>query len=411
MSMKKLFCNKEMLENIAEKYPTPFYLYDEAGIENTARQVMEAFSWDKNHRQYFAVKATPTPEILKILHRMGHGVVCSSAVELKLAETAGFTREDILFSPNFPLRQDMELAGKMGVSSVLDGDYLLEDFAMNGLLKGTVGMRFNPGGEYYVNGNKVSAPGTTKFGFTRQQLLETAIKLKSLGVCSYGLFGYMGGNIMETDYYKELARLLAETGKWVSEESGLEMGYINISGGVGIAYHPDEVMPDVFELAAGVKKVMDNVFDKAKKPAVYTELSRYITGPHGVLVSRVIHEKKGYREFLGLDASAHNLMRPMMYGAYHHITIVGKEDLHCDHLYDVVGSVPEGIDRFAQDRQLPETHKGDLAVIHDCGAHGHSMGYNYGGKLRSSELLLNKDGNVRLIRRAETAEDYMASIL
>ena len=409
--MKKLFCNKELLESIAEKYSTPFYLYDEAGIETTARQVMEAFSWDKNHRQYFAVKATPTPEILKILRRMGHGVVCSSAVELKLAEKAGFTPEETLFSPNFPLQQDMELAGEIGVSAVLDGDYLVDDFAKYGLLRGTVGMRFNPGGEYYVNKNKVSAPGTTKFGFTGQQLLETAIKLKGYGVKSFGIFGYMGGNIMETDYYKGLAQLLAETGKWVEKESGLELGYINISGGVGIAYHPDEIMPDVFKLASDVKTVVDSVFENARRPAVYTELSRYVTGPHGVLVSRVIHEKTGYREFLGLDASAHNLMRPMMYGAYHHITIAGKENLPCDHIYDVVGSVPEGIDRFAQNRQLPETRKGDLAVIHDCGAHGHSMGYNYGGKLRSAELLLSKDGNVRLIRRAETAEDYMASIL
>ncbi|MBE6991482.1 MAG: diaminopimelate decarboxylase [Ruminococcaceae bacterium] len=411
MSMNNLFCNRDMLESIAQKYPTPFYLYDEAGIETTACQVMEAFSWDKNHRQFFAVKATPTPEILKILQRMGHGVVCSSAVELRVAKAAGFAPGEILFSPNFPNRQDIEMAAEMGVSVVLDGDYLTDDFAQYGLLKGTVGMRFNPGGEYYVNKNKVSAPGTTKFGFTRQQLLETGKKLKESGVSSFGLFGYMGGNIMETDYYKGLTRLLAETGRWVAEESGLELGYVNISGGVGIAYHPNETMPDVFAMASDVKAVMDEVFGAGERPAVYTELSRYVTGPHGLLVSRVIHEKSGYRQFVGLDASAHNLMRPMMYGAYHHISIVGKENEPCDHVYDVVGSVPEGIDRFAQNRPLPETHKGDLAVIHDCGAHGHSMGYNYGGKLRSAELLLTKDGSVRLIRRAETAEDYMATMV
>lgn len=409
--MKKPFCDKTMLESIAEKYSTPFYLYHEAGIENTARQVMEAFSWDENHRQYFAVKAAPTPEVLKILRKAGHGAVCSSAVELKLAQMAGFTPEQMLFSPNFPLTEDIEQAGKLGVSAVLDGDYLVEDFYKNGLLNGVPGMRFNPGGEYYVNKNKVSAPGTTKFGFTKPQLAETARKLKLLGVRSFGLFGYMGGNIMETEYYKELARLLAETGKWTAQESGLELEYINISGGVGIAYRPEETMPDVYAMALDVKAVMDEVFGGGKRPAVYTELSRYVTGPHGVLVSRVIHEKRGYRDFLGLDASAHNLMRPMMYGAYHHITVAGKENEPCTHVYDVVGSVPEGIDRFAQNRPLPETHKGELAVIHDCGAHGHSMGYNYGGKLRSAELLLKKDGSVQLIRRAETAEDIMATIM
>ncbi len=409
--MKSIFCTRQQLEAIAQKYPTPFYLYDQAGIERTAKQVMEAFSWDSGHRQYFAVKALPNPEILKLLRQAGHGAVCSSAVELHLAQKAGFSPEEMLFCPNFPLSEDMELAGKWGVPSVLDGDYLIEDFQAYGLLKGTVGLRFNPGGKYYVNGNPVSAPGTTKFGFTAHQLLDSAKKLKSMGVTSLGLFGYMGGNIMETDYYPSLARLLAETARTVAESTGIGVKYINISGGVGIAYKPEEEMPDIFAMSSGVRQAVEQVFPGGEKPAVYTELSRYVTGPHGVLVSRVIHEKHGYRDFLGLDASAHDLMRPMMYDAYHHITIAGKEDMPCSRVYDVVGSVPEGIDRFAQNRPLPETHRGDLAVIHDCGAHGHSMGYNYAGKLRCAELLLKDDGGVELIRRAETMDDYMATLI
>lgn len=410
--MKKIFAPDQVIFDLAEKYPTPFYLYDEAGIRRTARAVKAAFGWNPGYRQFFAVKATPNPTILKILKEEGIFAECSSAPEIGLAKMAGYQGEDILFAPNFPPEADVLAAAEAGCRVNLDGLELVEYFHQRGALKGSVGLRYNPGGEFFIDGKKISNPGSTKFGLTRPQLTEAAKKLKALGIQSFGIQGYMGGNIQEQDYYDVLSRMLMTVAVEVSRESGLKLDYVNLSGGIGVGYRPEEKTPDISAVGQAVKRNFEDILVPAGMGdvAIFTELGRFMTAPHGILISRVIHMKQGHKAFVGLDASAHNLMRPMMYGAYHHISIVGKEHEPHDHIYDVVGSVCEGIDRFAQDRPLPQVQVGDLAVIHDCGAHGHSMGYNYGGKLRSAELLLRENGQVDIIRRAETLEDYLATV-
>lgn len=410
--MKEIFASEELLRELAAKYPTPFYLYDEADIRRTARAVKAAFAWEPGYRQFFAVKATPNPEILKILREEGIFVECSSAPEIELAKMAGFGRGEILFAPNFPPEADVLAAAEAGCLVNLDGLELIEYFHERGALSPTVGLRYNPGGEFYIGEKKISNPGSTKFGLTRPQLTEAAKRLKDLGIQGFGIQGYMGGNIQEQEYYGVLSRMLMTAALEVSRESGLKLSYVNLSGGIGVAYRPEEKTPDIAAIGQSVRKNYEDILvpEGMGDAAVFTELGRFMTAPHGILISRVIHMKHGHKDFVGLDASAHNLMRPMMYGAYHHISILGKDKEAKDHVYDVVGSVCEGIDRFAQDRPLPQVQVGDLAVIHDCGAHGHSMGYNYGGKLRSPELLLRADGEVDIIRRGETLEDYLGTL-
>lgn len=410
--MKKIFAPDQVILDLAEKYPTPFYLYDEVGIRQTARAVKAAFGWNPGYRQFFAVKATPNPAILKILKEEGIFAECSSAPEIELAKMAGYQGEEILFAPNFPPEADVLAAAEAGCRVNLDGLELVEYFHQREALKGSVGLRYNPGGEFFIDGKKISNPGSTKFGLTRPQLTEAARALKSLDIHSFGIQGYMGGNIQEQEYYDVLSRMLMTAAVEVSRESGLKLSYVNLSGGIGVGYRPEEKTPDISAVGQAVKRNFEDILVPAGMgdAAIFTELGRFMTAPHGILISRVIHMKQGHKAFVGLDASAHNLMRPMMYGAYHHISIVGKEHEPHDHIYDVVGSVCEGIDRFAQDRPLPLVQVGDLAVMHDCGAHGHSMGYNYGGKLRSAELMLREDGEVDIIRRAETLEDYLATV-
>lgn len=407
--MKKPFASAEKLREIAAEYGTPVYVYDEAGIIETADRVINAFSWNSGYRQYFAVKATPTAAILKLQRSRGVLAVCSSMAELMLARMCGYEGDEILFAPNYPLFKDIKAASDLKTAVNLDGLELIDSFYNHGALRGPVGMRYNPGGEYYVNGKLVSKPRDAKFGFTKVGLLQGAERLKSLGITGFGLHGYMGGNIGDEDYYASLAQILMETAVEVSRKTGLRLCYINLSGGVGVGYQPDESTPDIEKMALGVK----SVFDKVLVPsgfggtAVYTELGRYMTAPHGILLSKVNYIKRIYKDYIGIDASSADLMRPMLYGAYHHMTVVGREGKPCNMTYDVVGSVPENTDKLAVDRALPETRPGDLIAIHDVGAHGHSMGYNYGGKLRSAEVLLHPDGTTNLIRRRETVDDYL----
>lgn len=411
--MKTPFVTLEKLNEIKAKYPTPFYLYDEAGLRERARKIKQAFSWNTGFRQYFAVKATPNPAILKILREEGVFAECSSAPEIALSKLAGYQGSELLFAPNHPLPEDARAATREGALINLDDLTLIDFFRQNGGLSKQVGCRFNPGGEFVVGGVIVGNPQNAKYGFTRPQLTEGFNRLMELGAEGLGLHAYMGGNISAPDYYPELARLLCKTAVELHHETGAKISFINLSGGLSIPYRPEEAELDLDEISRRVCQVWEETMLPAGigDAALFTELGRYMTGPYGLLVTTAIHEKHIYKEYIGLDASAANLMRPAIYGAYHHITVMGRENEPISRIYDVVGSVCENTDKFAVDRQLPEIKMGDILVIHDAGAHGHSMGYNYNGKLRCAELLLKADGSVSLIRRAETVEDYLSTLV
>ena len=411
MAEKIPFVTKEKLEEIASQYATPFYLYDEKGIRETARRVNKAFSWNKGFKEYFAVKATPTPGILKILHEEGCGADCSSYTELIMADAVGFKGDEIMFSSNDTPAEDFQLARKLNATINLDDITHIDFLERVADIPDTVCCRYNPGGHFAIANNIMDNPGDAKYGMTREQLTEAYKRLMAKGVKHFGLHAFLASNTVTNDYYPELARILFKVAVELKEETGASIEFINLSGGVGIAYRPDQPENDIMAIGEGVRQAFEEVLVPAGMGNVrlYTEMGRYMLAPYGALVSRVIHQKHIYKEYIGLDACAANLMRPAMYGSYHHITVMGKENAPCDHKYDVTGGLCENNDKFAIDRMLPEINIGDLVFIHDAGAHGFAMGYNYNGKLRSAELLLKEDGSVEMIRRAETPADYFAT--
>ena len=417
--LKLPFVDHAQLQNIVCEYPTPFHLYDEKGIRQTARALKAAFAWNPGYKEYFAVKATPTPAILKLLQEEGCGVDCSSLTELMLAEKCGFRGHDIMFSSNETPAEEYALAHELGAVINLD-DFTHIDFLREtvGEIPETISCRFNPGGiftlgESHEGFQVMDTPEDSKYGFTREQLFEGFRKLRSMGAKRFGLHAFLASNTLSNDYYPALAAILFRLAVELQRETGCEIAFINLSGGVGIPYRPEETANDIAVIGEGVRRAFEDILVPAGMGdvAIYTELGRYMLGPHGCLVTKVLHFKHTYREYVGVDACAVNLMRPAMYGAYHHITVSGKEHAPCDHIYDVVGGLCENNDKFAIRRPLPKVELGDLLVIHDTGAHGHSMGYNYNGKLRSAELLLREDGTIKLIRRAETPEDYFATMI
>lgn len=415
--MKRPFVTREQAEAAAARWPTPFYLYDERGIRENARRLRAAFAWNPGFREYFAVKATPTPAILKILHEEGCGVDCASAPELLMAQRCGFGPGEIMFSSNETPAGEFALADKLGAYINLD-DLTMVEFLKDelGQVPETVCCRYNPGGTFTLGeeGFQVMGrPGEAKYGMTRPQLAQAFRELKALGARQFGLHAFLASNTLSEEYYPALARTLFTLAVDLQRETGCKVAFLNLSGGVGVPYRPEERENDIFAIGAGVQKAFEEVLVPAGlgDTAIFTELGRFMLAPYGCLITRAIHEKHIYKEYIGVDACAANLMRPAIYGAYHHITVLGKEDAPCDHIYDVVGGLCENSDKFAIDRALPEIDRGDLLVLHDAGAHGFSMGYNYNGKLRSAELLLKEDGSVELIRRAETAEDYFATLV
>lgn len=412
--MKKVpFVTKEKIEEITKTYPTPFHIYDEKGIRENAKAVKEAFAWNKGFKEYFAVKATPNPFLMDLLHEYGCGCDCSSLTELMLSNAIGIRGEDIMFSSNDTPREDYEYAAQIGAIINLD-DITHIDFLENilGKLPETMSCRYNPGGIFQMSNGIMDNPGDSKYGFTTEQLFEGFRILKEKGVTRFGLHAFLASNTVTNEYYPQLAGQLFELAVKLKEETGVSVSFINLSGGVGIPYTPEQEPNDIRLIGEGVRKEYDKILVPAGMGdvAIYTEMGRFMMGPYGALVTQAIHEKHTHKEYIGVDACAVNLMRPAMYGAYHHITVLGKEDAPCDHQYDVTGSLCENNDKFAIDRMLPAIEKGDYLVIHDTGAHGHSMGYNYNGKLRSAELLLKEDGSVQMIRRAETPKDYFATL-
>ncbi len=409
--MKLPFITKEKAEIIAAEYPTPFHIYDEKGIVDNAKELYSAFAWNKGYKEYFAVKATPNPEILKILKKLGCGVDCSSYTELLMAKECGFSGDEIMFSSNETPAQEFVLARELDAIINLDDITHIEFLKKTAGIPEKISLRYNPGGEFSVNNRIMGNPADAKYGLTRKQLSEAVSILKKEGVKEFGLHAFLASNTLGNDYYEELARVLFTAIAELTEEFGVKFTFVNLSGGIGVPYRPDQPKNDVFVISEGVKRVYNEVLaKKGIEVSICTELGRYMLAPYGGLITRAIHEKHIYKEYIGVDACSANLMRPAMYGAYHHITVLGKENEPCDRIYDVVGSLCENSDKFAVDRPLPKIEIGDLIFIHDAGAHGFSMGYNYNGRLRSAEILLQADGSYRLIRRAETPEDYFATL-
>ena len=410
---KKTFVTREQLEEITKTYPTPFHLYDEKGIRENAKRVKEAFAWNPGFKEYFAVKATPNPRILEILRDYGFGTDCSSATELMMSEAAGFTGHDIMFSSNDTPAEEFQMADEMGAIINLD-DFTHIEFLEQvlGRIPETISCRFNPGGVFKISNSIMDNPGDAKYGMTEAQMFEAFRVLKEKGAKEFGIHAFLVSNTVTNEYYPMLAEKLFELAVRLQKETGAKIRFINLSGGVGIPYSPDQEPNDIYAIGEGVRQAYEKILTPAGMGdvAIYAEMGRFMLGPYGCLVTKAIHEKHIYKEYVGVDACAVNLMRPAMYGAYHHITVMGKEQEPCDHKYDIVGSLCENNDKFAIDRMLPKIDKGDLLVIHDTGAHGFSMGYNYNGKLRSAELLLKEDGSVQLIRRAETPQDYFATL-
>ena len=410
--MKTTFATKEIVERIAAQYPTPFYLYDEKGIRENARKLKQAFAWNKGYREYFAVKATPNPFILKILQEEGCGVDCSSLTELMMSEACGFSGSDIMFSSNVTPAEDFKLAKKLGAYINLDDITHIDFLEQVAGLPETIFCRYNPGGHFEIETHVMDNPGEAKYGFTTQQLIDGFKILMQKGVKHFGLHAFLASNTVTNAYYPKLARVLFETAVMLKKETGADIRFVNLSGGVGIPYRPEQEPNDILAIGEGVRQAFEEIMVPAGlgDVAIFTELGRFMLGPYGNLITKAVHEKHIYKEYIGVDACAANLMRPAIYGAYHHITVLGKENAPCDHKYDVTGGLCENNDKFAVDRMLPKIDMGDYLAIHDAGAHGFSMGYNYNGKLRSAEVLLCEDGTHRLIRRAETPRDYFATL-
>ena len=412
MIMKTPFVTKAQVDEMIKKYPTPFHLYDEKGIRENARKLYQAFSWNKGFKEFFAVKATPNPTILRILKEEGCGTDCSSLTELMMSDKLGFTGDEIMFSSNDTPAEEFILAKKLGATINLD------DFTHIDFLEKTAGIpekiccRYNPGGTFSISTTIMDNPGDAKYGMTKDQIIEAYRILKGKGVKRFGMHAFLASNTVTNDYYPVLARTLFEVAVEIKEKTGVKLDFINLSGGVGVPYTPDKEPNDILAIGEGVRKVYEEILVPAGMDdvALCTELGRFMLAPYGHLITTAIHEKHTHKEYIGVDACAVNLMRPAMYGAYHHITVLGKENEPCDHKYDVTGSLCENNDKFAIDRMLPKIDMGDVLAIHDTGAHGFAMGYNYNGKLKSAEVLLCEDGSTKLIRRAETPDDYFATL-
>lgn len=411
--MQKIpFLTLEQVKEIVKTYPTPWHIYDEKGIRENAKRLKEAFSWNKGFKEYFAVKATPNPFILNILKEYDCGVDCSSMIELEMSDACRFHGKDIMFSSNETPVEEFKFANDLGAIINLDDithiKYVEE---VCGKLPETMSARYNPGGVFTMSNGIMDNPGDAKYGMTPEQLIEAFKIMQSKGVKHFGIHAFLASNTVTNEYYPKLAGELFEFAVRIKNETGISVEFINLSGGIGIPYTPDKEPNDIFEISKGVKKVYEEVLEAngIMDVAIFTELGRYMLAPYGALVTEAIHEKNTYKHYIGVDACASNLMRPAMYGAYHHLTVLGKEDEEASEVYDVVGSLCENNDKFAIDRKLPKIERGDYIYIHDTGAHGFAMGYNYNGKLRSAELLLKEDGSVKMIRRAETAKDYFAT--
>ena len=410
--MKKIpFLTLEKAKEIREQIPTPFYVYDEAGIRANARLLKAAFSWNPGFREYFAVKATPNPFLLKILHEEGCGCDCATYTELLLSEAVGITGHDVIFSSNDPPALDMRKAREMGVYINLDDATYVDFLASMGPVPETVCLRYNPGGSFSLGNTIMDMPRDAKYGMTEDQMAGAITRLMKLGTKHFGVHAFLASNTTTNEYYPALAGQLFRLAVRLRNATGAHISFIDLSGGIGVDYRPEQPRCDIGVIGEGVRVKYEEILtpNDMGDVAIFTELGRFMLAPYGHLISTVIHEKHIYREYVGLDACAANLMRPAMYGAYHHITVLGKEDALLDHVYDVTGGLCENNDKFAVERSLPEIQIGDIVAIHDTGAHGFSMGYNYNGKLRSAEVLLKKDGSFQLIRRAETPEDYFAT--
>ncbi|MDN5629187.1 diaminopimelate decarboxylase [Lactococcus garvieae] len=412
--MKVPFITKNQLDKITAEFPTPFHLYDEHGIREKARALNTAFSWNKGFKEFFAVKATPTPAILKILQEEGCGADCASYVELILANKCGFDKSEIMFSSNDTPAEEFLLAKKLGATINIDAYNHIEFLST---LAGfefpeTMSLRYNPGGVFTMGTKIMDNPEESKFGMTKAQLIQGIRDLQKLGVKKFGMHSFLASNTVTNEYYPKLAQQLFELALEIREKTGVSLDFINLSGGIGVNYRPDEAPNDIAVIGEGVHRVYYEVLtaNGLGEVKIYTELGRFMLAPHGLLVTRVLHRKQTYRTYIGVDASAVNLMRPAFYDAYHHITVIGKEEDKVKEIVDVTGSLCENNDKFARQRELPVIDEGDLLVIHDTGAHGFSMGYQYNAKLRSSELLLQQDGSTRMIRRAERPEDYFATL-
>ncbi|PRT62928.1 diaminopimelate decarboxylase [Streptococcus anginosus] len=409
--MKEPFLSREKLAEITTQFPTPFHLYDEKGIRETARALQKAFSWNQGFKEYFAVKATPNPTILKILKEEGCGVDCASYVELLMSQKVGFSGNDMMFSSNDTPAEEIQFARELGATINLDA---YEDVAFLqevASIPEIISCRYNPGGVFELGTDIMDSPEEAKFGMTKEQLIQAFKDLKNLGVKKFGIHALLASNTVTNDYYPELARQLFELAVEVVAETNVDLDFINLSGGVGVPYRPEEKANDILAIGQGVRRVYEEILTPVGlgKVKIFTELGRFMLAPHGLLVTKVLHKKKTYRTYIGVDASAVNLLRPAMYGAYHHITNMDHPDGPTE-IVDVVGSLCENNDKFGIQRELPITNIGDTLVIHDTGAHGFSMGHQYNAKLRSAEILLEEDGGVRMIRRAEIPEDYFATL-
>ena len=409
---KTAFLTLDKAMEITAQIPTPFHIYDEAGIRANARALKKAFSWNKGFREFFAVKATPNPYIIKILNEEGCGCDCATYTELLLAEAVGITGHDVMFSSNVTPKKDMQKAREMGAYINLDDATHVDFLAALGPVPETVCLRYNPGGSFSLGNTIMDMPRDAKYGMTEDQMAGAINRLMKLGTKHFGIHAFLASNTTTNEYYPELAGQLFRLAVRLRNATGADFRFINLSGGIGVDYRPEQPCCNIQTIGDGVRTRYEQIMTPAGMGdvAIFTELGRFMLAPYGHLVSTVLHQKHIYREYVGLDACAADLMRPAMYGAYHHITVLGKEDAILDHVYDVIGGLCENNDKFAIERSLPQINVGDIVVIHDTGAHGYSMGYNYNGKLRSAEVLLKEDGSFQLIRRAETPMDYFATL-
>ena len=409
---KTAFLTLDKAMEITAQIPTPFHIYDEAGIRANARALKKAFSWNKGFREFFAVKATPNPYIIMILNEEGCGCDCATYTELLLAEAVGITGHDVMFSSNVTPKKDMQKAREMGAYINLDDATHVDFLAALGPVPETVCLRYNPGGSFSLGNTIMDMPRDAKYGMTEDQMAGAINRLMKLGTKHFGIHAFLASNTTTNEYYPELAGQLFRLAVRLRNATGADFRFINLSGGIGVDYRPEQPCCNIQTIGDGVRTRYEQIMTPAGMGdvAIFTELGRFMLAPYGHLVSTVLHQKHIYREYVGLDACAADLMRPAMYGAYHHITVLGKEDAILDHVYDVIGGLCENNDKFAIERSLPQINVGDIVVIHDTGAHGYSMGYNYNGKLRSAEVLLKEDGSFQLIRRAETPMDYFATL-
>lgn len=406
--MKTVPFTKEQIQKLAEKHPTPFYIYEEPGMRASARHLIDSFSWNNGFKEFFAVKATPNPAILELLASEGCGTDCSSLPELLLSQRAGVMGEDIMFTSNDTPADEFKKAREIGAIINLDDITHLEYLEKHAGLPELLSFRYNPGPLREGN-DIIGDPKEAKYGLTKEQLLRAYNLAREKGVKRFGLHTMVVSNELRTPYFLDTARMLFELASEIQATSGIELEFINLGGGIGIPYKPDQSPADIPAISQGIKDLYVKSFG-ATGPKLFMECGRYITGPHGYLVSKVRHLKDTYKKYAGLDACMANLMRPGMYGAYHHISVLGKGSTPAEIAYDVVGSLCENNDKFAINRHLPTLDIDDVVVIHDAGAHGHAMGFNYNGKLRSAEFLLQEDGTFRMIRRAETTEDYFSTL-